>query len=195
MFAAANPKSYFAIQPIPSNRQIGGGILAENKGTAAGEPKPAAKLRDAATRLLGMGSSEGGRSPAAVSMADLIRRWRVPEFAGLGVAFVIVSLFKACFSEHEQFIPPVRCCLVLIAHSHHDPWAGYVVFHGLCSEVGSIFKRAARLIYTCGFTRNRCFCPPLGKKWHQRRYCCTASQGGTEEFSETWLNCCELKRS
>lgn len=57
----------------------------------------------------GMGSSEGGRSPAAVSIAEGMRRWRLPEFAGLALAFTAVALIEACFSEYEQYIPPVRC--------------------------------------------------------------------------------------
>eukprot|EP00752_Nemacystus_decipiens_P006027 g5443.t1 len=52
-----------------------------------------------------MGSSEGGRSPAAVSMAEVMRRWRLPEFAGFAVAFTAANLIEACFSEHTQFIP------------------------------------------------------------------------------------------
>lgn len=60
-----------------------------------------------ANAVLGMGSSEGGRSPAAVSMADGIRRWRLPEFAGLAVAFTAVALIEACFSEYDQFVPEV----------------------------------------------------------------------------------------
>ena len=60
-----------------------------------------------ADSLLGMGSSEGGRSPAAVSMAESMRRWRLPEFAGLAVAFTAVALIEACFSEYEQFVPAV----------------------------------------------------------------------------------------
>eukprot|EP00903_Cladosiphon_okamuranus_P020896 g19189.t1 len=52
-----------------------------------------------------MGSSEGGRSPSAVSMAEVIRRWRLQEFAGLAVALIAVSLIEACFSEYEQFVP------------------------------------------------------------------------------------------
>lgn len=59
------------------------------------------------TAVLGMGSSEGGRSPAAVSLADSIRRWRLPEFAGLAVAFAAVALLESCFSEYEQFVPTV----------------------------------------------------------------------------------------
>ncbi|CAM9534118.1 unnamed protein product [Ectocarpus sp. 6 AP-2014] len=52
-----------------------------------------------------MGSSEGGRSAAAVSSADRIRRWRVPEFVGVVVGLAVVSLVQACFSEYEQFVP------------------------------------------------------------------------------------------
>ncbi|CAM9307849.1 unnamed protein product, partial [Scytosiphon promiscuus] len=112
MLASANPKSYSAVQQISSDGQAGG-LAVENGGTAGKGKAEATSSRSTnlpstcpGLLLIGMGSSEGGRSPSAVSMADLIRRWRVPEFAGLGVAFVVVSLFKACFSEHEQFIPP-----------------------------------------------------------------------------------------
>lgn len=58
--------------------------------------------------VCGMGSSEGGRTAAEVSMADRTRRWRLPEFAGLTVAMVLINLVLACFSENEQFIPEVR---------------------------------------------------------------------------------------
>lgn len=73
------------------------------------EPQPALPRLWApfADVLLGMGSSEGGRSPAAVSMAEGMRRWRLPEFAGLVVAFTLVALVEACFSEYEQFVPAV----------------------------------------------------------------------------------------
>lgn len=58
--------------------------------------------------VCGMGSSEGGRTAAEVSMADRTRRWRLPEFAGLVAAMVVINLVLACFSENEQFVPEVR---------------------------------------------------------------------------------------
>lgn len=54
-----------------------------------------------------MGSSEGGRTPAAVSMADAARRWRVPEFVALGVTVVVLMLIESSLSEYEQFVPAV----------------------------------------------------------------------------------------
>lgn len=55
-----------------------------------------------------MGSSEGGRSPASVSMAEIVRRWRLPEFAGLVLVVLVVLLIEAACSENEQFVPAVR---------------------------------------------------------------------------------------
>lgn len=55
-----------------------------------------------------MGSSEGGRSPASVSLAELVRRWRIPEFAGLVLAVLVVLLIEAACSENKQFVPAVR---------------------------------------------------------------------------------------
>lgn len=74
------------------------------------EPQPALSCFWApfAGAVLGMGINEGGRSPAAVSMAEGIRRWRLPEFAGLTVVFTVVALIEACFSEYEQYVPAVR---------------------------------------------------------------------------------------
>ncbi len=79
------------------------------KKTDKEEPaSPFARISAAVAIVLGiMGSSEGGRSPAEVSMADRIRRWRATELAGLAVAFTVVTLVEACFSENEQFVPPV----------------------------------------------------------------------------------------
>lgn len=67
-----------------------------------------ARISAAVAVVLGiMGSSEGGRSPAEVSMADRIRRWRATELAGLAVVYTVVTLVEACFSEYEQFVPEV----------------------------------------------------------------------------------------
>ncbi|CAM9523922.1 unnamed protein product, partial [Pylaiella littoralis] len=55
--------------------------------------------------VCGMGSSEGGRTAAEVSLADRTRRWRLPEFAGLALIMLVINLVEACFSEYEQFIP------------------------------------------------------------------------------------------
>lgn len=54
-----------------------------------------------------MGSSDGGHALEAVRLTDVARKWRVPEFVGLGLLVTVVMLIEESVPEYEQFIPPV----------------------------------------------------------------------------------------
>lgn len=54
-----------------------------------------------------MGSSDGGHALEAVRLADVAKKWRVPEFVALGLLVGAVMLIEASVPEYEQFIPPV----------------------------------------------------------------------------------------
>lgn len=43
----------------------------------------------------------------AVRLTDVARKWRVPEFVGMGLLVTAVMLIEASMPEYEQFIPPV----------------------------------------------------------------------------------------
>ncbi|CAN0414353.1 unnamed protein product, partial [Ectocarpus sp. 8 AP-2014] len=101
MLAADRQTSYSAVQTTTSG-SVTGAIKAAG---AKQQPAPICGDSNFLLGLVGMGSSEGGRSAAAVSAADRIRRWRVPEFVGVVVGLAVVSLVQACFSEYEQFVP------------------------------------------------------------------------------------------
>lgn len=40
-------------------------------------------------------------------MTDVARKWRVPEFVGLGLLVAVAMLIEESVPEYEQFIPPV----------------------------------------------------------------------------------------
>ncbi|CAN0327446.1 unnamed protein product, partial [Ectocarpus fasciculatus] len=104
MLAANRQTSYSSVQATTTTTS---GRVTGARSGGAKQQQPAPFSGDSCTFLLGvgMGSSEGGRSAAAVSAADRIRRWRVPEFVGVVVGLAIVALVQACFSEYEQFVP------------------------------------------------------------------------------------------
>lgn len=50
----------------------------------------------------------------AVRLADVARKWRVPEFVGLGLLITVVALIEASVPEYEQFIPSVSFNLLVV---------------------------------------------------------------------------------